>query len=134
MADICDIYLSAINAIQPAIFEKKEMSDDQVASSFVDQIRKFFGDHNITFGEFRPCFVYHEELDWLEYIEEDCCTVTEYQKGTNIALLRKWDGEKYCGVVGIKIEGFSEVAPPEVVEAFKAYNERRLKEWTKKDE
>lgn len=81
----------------------------------------------MMFGEFKPCFAYNEAMDWLEYIEEDCCTVTEYQKGSNIALLRKWDGEKYCGVVGIKIEGFSAVATPELVEAFKAYNTRDRK-------
>jgi hypothetical protein len=110
------------------------MDDDNELKTLAQSFLKQLFPEGTVFGEFRPCFVYHEKLDWLEYIEEDCCTVTEYQKGTNIALLRKWDGEKYCGVVGIKIEGFSEVAPPEVVEAFKAYNERRLKEWTKKDE
>lgn len=82
------------------------------------------------FGEFRPCFVYNEPMDWLEFIYEDCTTVTEYQKGTNIAILRKWDGEtqQYCGIVGIKICNFSSFAPPEVVEAFKADNARYRKE------
>ncbi len=98
------------------------MTDE--APNFLEQLRRLVGDPEFRFGEFKPCFVYHETMDWLEYLEEDCTTVTEYQKGSNIALLRKWDGEKYCGIVGIKIVGFSDVAPPEVVQAFRTYNEK----------
>lgn len=102
--------------------------------NFLDQFRQLTGNPSFEFGEFKPCFIYHERMDWLEYLEEDCCTVTEYQRGSNIALLRKWDGKKYCGIVGIKIVGFSAVASPEVVEAFRSENAKRVEKFLKKED
>lgn len=120
--------------LQDGPYESKDtcldaLKKEEEKSGFLNFIAQLTGNPNFKWGKFQPCFIYHETMDWLEYLEEDCCTVTEYQKGSNIALLRKWDGEKYCGIVGIKIVGFSDVAPPEVVEAFKADNERRLREF-----
>jgi hypothetical protein len=91
-------------------------------------IEQIFG-KDFVFKPFVKHVYYNENLNFFEYIEEDCCTVTEHISGSNIELLRKWDGEKFCGIVGIRIWGFHTVAPAEVVTAMVKYNEERRKEW-----
>jgi hypothetical protein len=104
--------------LRAAIKKTAEFFDNATKDEIEDLIKVTFG----KFGEFKPHTYYNEGLNFFEYIEEDCCTVSEYIPGSNIQLLRKWDGEKYCGIVGVEIWGFHTVAPSIVIEAYREHN------------
>ena len=66
---------------------------------------------------FKPCAIYYEGMDWLICLEEDCSYTAKYIPGSRFELLMHPHEDR---IVGVKIQGFSELVSPEVLAAYKA--------------
>ena len=65
--------------------------------------------------KFKPCTLYIKGLDWFFYLEKDCSYLEQHIPGSNIALLFDAHGPEQ--LVGVRIEQFSSLVPPVVIEA-----------------